>query len=182
MFSSNLLRPGSFRRHFMRGVFALFCLFTVILFTGCDLDDDFEINHELNPMLEGTWKTQWDGYIIDLNANTLEYDDGGWDLDFKGTIVGVVNFNSENTAGIIFIQYSKKPTDYDTGLPPDGDYVGIYFKELTGTAGQFAPPVEEYDPGEYRTPAKATLEEAKEIFTAGTMGDFVLYWATYEKQ
>ena len=165
-------------------VFAGLVLIAVSLsVTGCELDDEeYEESFEPNPMLEGEWRTEWDGYIINLGATTLEYVDGGYGVGFDGTIVKVVNFNSVRTAGIIFIKYGNKPVDYSTGVPPEGDYIGIYFKDLTSATGQFASPVEEYDSDTYLTPAKATQAEAEQTFTEGKAGDYVLSWVTYEKQ
>jgi hypothetical protein len=60
-----------------------------------------------------------------------------------------------------------------------GDYIGVYFKDLTNTSAQIANPVDHVT---YLTPAKVTLTEAKATFTADKMQDFVSQWATYQKQ
>jgi hypothetical protein len=132
-------------------------------------------------MINGAWKDNSGGdiYIINLSSKTLEYDDGGWDMGYKGNIKEIVYFNNKGTAGIIFIEYTKKPIDYGTGLPPGGNFIGIYFRNLTSKQGDFT------TPSNYPTepiPATSTLQEAKNKFTEDTMGTYTAFWSVCVKQ
>ena len=178
MFSFNSLHPGSLQRFLTQSVFALFFM-SAVLFIGCPTEEE----EDSNPSLHGRWTASYgDAYIINLNSQTLEYDDGGWGTGFEGDILKIAKFDSKGTAGIIFIEYTAKPVDYDTAIEPAGDYIGIYFRNLTRATGQFAPPIEEYEAGKYKTPAKASLAETEASFNLDNMGNFVSFWVTYEKQ
>ena len=175
MFSFDLLRPGSFRRHFMRGVFALFCLFTVILFTGCDLEpNNFIDDHQLNSNLIGTWRdyyegTSYDDYII--TAARLDYDSGG--IGYGGTIEYVSNF-SEN-AGVIIIKYDTS----DFKLADVGKYIGVYYRSLSAGTVEMSTAIND----DWSSAATVTKEQAESKFTEGNSGDYVTLWGgPYSKQ
>jgi len=139
------------------------------------------------PYLYGEWATEFDSYIINTVTGRLEYDDGGWGMGFSGEIQGMLLFTRASTSGVIFIRYSEdgRPTDWDwsdpenpIAIPIDGDYIGVFFRNLTDTSGQFANPVD----ANFRTPAQQTLAAARLAFTVDTMGDYVSFWATYTRQ
>ena len=132
--------------------------------------------------LGGEWRAEHDGYIINISGNLLEYNDGGWGSGFDGTILEIRKFNRSGTVGIIFIEYNNKPVDFTTGVEPAGNFIGIYFRNLTAATGQFASPIEEFESDQFRTPAKVTLAEAKRTFTQGNTGNYVSYWGSYERQ
>jgi hypothetical protein len=165
-----------------RSVAALFIVFT-LLFVGCSLDGKPAAQQQeetISVTLDGTWMSDFgDGFVVKLNAETFEYDDGGgFGAGYDGTIEEIVRFNNRGTAGVIFIKYVNKPIRWDTEEEPEGDYIGIYFRNLTTTQGSFAVPFTEEDP----IPAKASLEEAKNSFTEDKVGDYISYWAVYIKQ
>jgi hypothetical protein len=152
-------------------------LLAAFLFMGCSTESDNAGD------LDGVWLSNYgDGFIIDLIDNTLAYDFGGGFIGYSGAIKEIIYFGGVKTAGVIFIEYTIKPVDYDTGTEPAGDFIGIYFRKLTGSTGEFASPVGTDGEGNYITPAKTSLEEAKTSFTEETAGDDVLYWVTYVKQ
>jgi len=162
----------------------------VVALTGCQLEENISYD---GMWLGGTWSNEigGDSFIVDLETLQFEYDDGGWGMGYSGKIRGITTFNTNGTAGVIFIRYSEtgKPTDWDWSdfdnpipIPIEGDYIGIYFRNLTNTTGQFAVPAEEYEDGKFRTPAKATLTEARAAFIEGVMSDYVSFWVTYTKE
>jgi hypothetical protein len=145
------------------------------MFSGCSPEPNDD-----PPSLHGTW-ADFDSFIININDGTFEYDDGGdFGMSYTGTILKVTRFNSEGTSGVILIRYDSdnKPTDFGEDDPVAGDYIGIFFRNLTDTTGQFANPVDE----DFKTPAKSSLTEAETTFTLDKMGDFVSMWATYVRQ
>jgi len=169
--------------------FMCLVVMVIIFLLGCQLGDDPDFDGIWldktwvdGSWLNGTWSTEYDSYSINTQNLILEYDDGGWGMGFTGNIVGIMLFNTSGTAGIVFIEYTAKPVDYSTEMEPDGDFIGIYFRNLSDTSGQFASPAEEYEKDKFRTPAKATLEEAKAAFTEDLLGDYISFWATYTKE
>ena len=169
------LREGVFMSY--PGLFTkIFFVFVIVAaLTGCSepVEDPVSLN--------GSWASEFDEYIIDLDGETLEYD-GGYGFYYSGNILDINYFDTSRTAGIIFIEYKTKPIDFDTGKEPDGDYIGIYFRYLTSTAGAFASPAEIDKDGKYVTPAKESLEEAKKSFTKDNVGDYVSFWSVCRKQ
>ena len=132
--------------------------------------------------LHGTWSftgeygtDRWIIAAADLNSQKLSYDMDA-DIFFEGIIREVRIFGGNS--GVIFIKYTKKPTDYGAANPVEGDYVGIFFRSLSAASGQFAQPVN----GDYTTPAQPTLDAALDAFTADTMADYVSEWSTYVRQ
>jgi hypothetical protein len=119
-----------------------------------------------------------DGYIININAGTLKYADGGFGTGYDGTIEEIVKFNNSGTAGVILIKYINKPFYFDTEDQPAGNYIGIYFRRLTSSQGEFSTPYTEEDP----IPAKAGLEEAKASFTEDKTGDYISFWSVCVKK
>jgi len=161
---------------FLHGFFKLVLIILIIFIAAGCMEPD-EVGD-----LNGTWSTFYDSYMICLENNLLVYDDGGWGTEYSGTILDVIEFNDNKSSGIIFIKYINKPTDFSTETQPAGDYIGIYFRNLTFNIVELSTPTEEYASELFRTPAKATLEEAKLTFTVDTVGDYISYWGTYIKQ
>jgi hypothetical protein len=184
-------------RFFARKNFTLalmFCLSTALLFTGCDTDGGgsggnnnsggFVDDHKLNSSLIGTWSSVYgDNYVI--VANKITYDDGYGD-GFAGTIQYISNFTS--SAGVIIIKYDadKKPTYYDSFdnygdpdhiVPPKGDFIGIYYKDLKPGASVSMGGAYIYGGAE-----EATLDAAKKAFTAGNTGKYMSHYGTYTKK
>ncbi|MDR2543783.1 MAG: hypothetical protein LBC80_10105 [Treponema sp.] len=164
--------------------FGFSLVLALMVFTGCTLEEGTSLG---GIWLGGTWSTQYDRFIIDMEELELVneyYDgDGGWDVAYSGDIIGISMFDPTATAGVIFIFYDQKPIDWDTQAPPAENIIGIYFRNLTSTTGQFASPVEEDDDENIVTPAKASLAEAKAAFTKDEMDDYIRFgWVTYQKQ
>ncbi len=138
---------GSLSRILRRGVFTLtilFCLSSALLI-GCKMDEDdnsFVDDHLLNNKLIGTWSSTF-GESYTITDNYLSYESSYSDYSkYAGTIEYVSNFS--DSAGVIIIKYDEehKPKYYEEfdpvtyepiepALPLKGDYLGVYFKELT---------------------------------------------------
>jgi hypothetical protein len=189
MFSFSLPYRSAVRRRLMwRNVFALFvmfCLSATLLFTGCKTDSNDDEKYSLN----GTWVYNSDygseKYIIDTNAKTLEYEG-----NFKGKIHETTYFTS--SSGVIIIEYDVdgKPEYWDYSnfpevegpYPPLGDFLGIYFINLSATSVQLANASDAtYTDSYYRCEA-ASLNEAKTKFTADNVDLFIFDWSYVQPQ
>jgi hypothetical protein len=167
------------RRNFARSVFALFvmfCLSSVLLFTGCGTDEDDSID-----LLVGTWTSAY-GEKYNITSDKLAYDDG-----FGGGYAGAVKYVSafSDTAGVIIIEYDadKKPTYYDSyenyGDPDHivklkGNFIGIYYKDLT-------PGVSIKMGGAYADGGaeEKTLDAAKKTFTTENESKYMTFYGEY---
>ncbi|MDR3303535.1 MAG: hypothetical protein LBS86_03900 [Treponema sp.] len=166
------------------------CLvFSTLGFIGCkDEEESFVVDdHKLNPLLIGTWNSEYgDTYTINTEA-TLIYDSGvggsAPDSSYEGTVCYDSNFTSD--AGVIIIKYTDAPQYgvYDANytltdtLDPAGSFIGIYYKDLTSTSVSMA--------GAYTMPSgaeKTTLAAAISAFTAGNAGDYIYSYSTCSKQ
>ncbi len=177
---------GSLSRILRRSVFTLtvlFCLSSALLI-GCKMDDDdkFVDDHKLNNKLIGTWAdtNSGDSYIITGDHLTYQF---GTTINYAGTIEYVSNFS--DSAGVIIIKYDAEHRsiyyaddhygDPDYILDLKGDYLGVYFKELTPGSVQIG--------GVYAAGGaeEATLNDAKAAFTSGNEGDYMSWYGTYTK-
>ena len=166
-------------------IFAL--LLTALVFTGCPMSpgpDPWTAEQEwIYENLHGTWSAAnlgGDSWVIDAadnNFQTLAYDMGSG-IAFEGRILEVQLFDDDGSVGVILIRYRERPTDWEQSEPVAGDYIGVFFSNLTATTGQFAAPVDE----NWLTPAQTSLAAARRAFTVDTMGDYVGVWATYVRQ
>jgi preprotein translocase subunit SecG len=166
---------------------ALFLLVAAALFfAGCPMEDgdDSTEADTLPDKLIGTWADQQGGDSYVLSADRVAYDNG-----FGGGYAGTVEYINEFTeaAGVIIIKYDpdKKNKYYsdvnhygepEYEIAPPGDYIGIYYKELTAKlvktgAAYGAEP-----------PEKATLKEAKASFTEDNEGTYMTWYGTYTWQ
>jgi len=158
-------------------------LFTSFLVLGCKQEPDEDLGYELDSRLIGTWTSTYeDSYVI---TNTRLTYDNGYGGGYAGTIRAVT---TSGTAGVIIFEYDadKKPEyqNYDSSwqpvgdpYPPPGDFIGVYYQDLTpgvsvkmGTA-YVAGGAEE-----------KTLNAAKKAFTLGKEGDYMGSYGTYSKQ
>ena len=153
----------------------ILALIVCFLFLGCS-DEPEKINVTA---LNGTWSTQYDGYTINSSNNTLEYDDGGYDAGFAGSIEGISLFTAGGSDGVIYIKYTAKPTDFNTGTQPDGNFSAVYFRSLTSNTVEFAN-VTEGSP--VVTSTATSLNNAKAKYNVDTVGIYVTYWGAYSKQ
>jgi len=165
-----------------KGVAIFLIAMFAFLLIGCPNDnvsyDELWTAENSKFTLAGTWKTEYDGYIINLSESSLEYDDGGWGTGYIGTIEEIRKFNNDGTVGVILIKYTEKPIDFNTGKPPTGYYIGIYFRNLTSAQGDFTTASASDD----LIPAKTTLQVAKNTFTEGSMGKYTAFWSTCTKE
>jgi hypothetical protein len=154
-----------------------FVLGALLFFPGCELygkvgGDDANIEGALPYLLQGEWAyipttsgAPSDGYVI--TSTTIEYSYRGarTDMDYKGEIRFVSNYNSNS--GLIIIEYTKKPTYAGYN---GNDFFAIYYRihssNLMRMANTTTLPA-------YTCPDTATLEEAKAKFTRMTMGKYV---------
>jgi len=126
--------------------------------------DDVNIPGALPAELAGTWE-DYDSFTIDTTTNpaTLEYDGGGWG-DYQGTIVFVSNYDSKS--GLIIVEYTTGAPD--TGKP----FHSIYYLNLTSGTVSLNNTWQDNGGGDYNADT-ATLDEAKEKFTLGQMGNYM---------
>ena len=166
-------------------VVLLFFVLSSLLLSGCRTEEN-ELYDELwteeNSLytLAGTWATEYDKFIIDLDTQTIEYDDGGWGMGYSGIILEIRKFRENGSAGVILIEYITKPTDYATEAPPEGNFTGIYFKDVSGSTGQFSSPTEIIN-GKVVTAARTSAADSKKTFSGDAAGSFVSIWSTYTK-
>jgi len=166
-----LFRRRSIVMFLSRRAFALsvlLCLSLALLFTGCSTDGDGGGGVGLSSDLIGRWAStgSWgtDGYSIDTKKASYFYDDSTM---YAGTIRHVENFT--DSAGVIIIEYDK---EYDN---PDGNFIGIYFKNLTpGVSVQMG--IATLYPA---TTEEATLNAAVAAFTLGNEGKYMSYYGLY---
>jgi hypothetical protein len=175
-------------------VLAALLLFSAagLFFTACPMEDDDETKEgaDLPEKLIGTWKSVWNGgydtYELSKTRLTYSttYDGGEPSINYAGRVVSISEFTA--TAGVIIIKYdddhkNKYYSDLNHyGDPayliePPGDYVGIYYEELTVQSVKMGTAVGP----DYGPPEKATLKDAKAAFTEGMKGDYVPMPGTY---
>jgi hypothetical protein len=165
------LHPGSLSR-IARSVFApivMSCLFTALLFTGCDTEPEEKTNTGFIP--KGEWTDDFgSGYKI--TGSTLEYYTAYYSEDYpgentKGSIKEAVDFSKN--AGVLLIQITESTIE---GI--NGKFMGVYYKDYTSSHVFLANPVDE----SYAYVVKDTLNEAKKTFTVDNVETHVTYWGT----
>jgi hypothetical protein len=164
---------------------AVLVLLTGFLFISCDEPDPDPITPPPGidvSFLHGTWYSTNSGYdffIIDNTAKTLEYASGWGSGTYTGKILDIEKKTSAaETIGVIYIKFTEKPEDYNTGLPVTGDYTGIYFKLTKPSVnyGFYLPVDEDYSPV-----TTSTLAEAKTTCSLAKFDDYVLFDIEYAK-
>jgi len=182
----HLLQPGSLRPKMARSVFTIFVvsfLFAVLLFTGCKQEPD-DPTFELDERLIGLWtdSINLDSYTI--TSAHLTYTDWSGSIPYAGTIRHAV---SSGNAGVLIIEYDNDNKAsypiYDNNWNPTGDYhplkgnfIGIYYKDLTPNISVKLSGA--YIDGGAEEP---TLDAAKAAFTLDREGDYVYSYGTYTK-
>jgi hypothetical protein len=149
---------------------------------GCPLeDDDEDYGNGLNPGLIGTWASAY-GDKYSITGSRFTFDDG-YGGGYAGTISYVTNFAAN--AGVIIIEYDddNKPVYYDSFdnygdpdhvLPPKGNFIGIYYKELKpGNSVQMGVA---YTAGGAE---EVSRENAVAAFTEGNEGTYMGSYGTY---
>ncbi|GHV03172.1 hypothetical protein FACS189485_05610 [Spirochaetia bacterium] len=154
----------------LRNTFSLFAVFALVIgalpLVGCNDDSGFVDDHKLNSGLIGIWSYGSDAYTI--NADTLVYTSTyeGVTTGFTSSIEYIYNFSE--TAGVIIVEYTTKPTYYDYDASwnpinphePEGSFIGIYFRNLTAATVKLGSAYE----ADFSEVEVATLAEAKEKF------------------
>jgi hypothetical protein len=156
------------------------------LLASCNPDPGFVDDHNLNSMLINTWDSDSSSY--EITATHVSYLDSDGEISFAGNIKYVSNFSE--TAGVIIIEYDAayKPTYYDEWtenppgsgtwvpgdeLPLQGDFIGVYFKELTAGSARIA---SAYVAGGAE---ESTLADAKAAFTADSEPSYIYSYGSY---
>jgi len=188
MFTSIIPVGKGVRRNKAASLLFAICIAAAVVFVaGCKDEPDEKGS------LIGTWTSSaGDSYTIGSTAVTYSdpYKDTAhtppWaDASFQGTIRNNPSF--ENESGVIIIEYVTKPTDgaYDAnyqltgpGTQPAGNFIAVYWKDLTTSSISLATATNLTD---YSNPATATLGEAETKFTIAKAGDFVGQWGAYSK-
>jgi len=155
-----LIHHNSLRRNFMRGAFVLAIL--LCLFTGCktDTDDVF--------VLQGTWASAWDSYVI--TSTTVHYE--MFDAQLKGNIAELVEFT--DNAGVLIIEVTETADFIQNQI---GWFTGVYYKEGTKNSIKMGNAIDSsYDPVEV-----STLEEALSLFTVDNAETHIEMWGSYTK-
>jgi hypothetical protein len=152
-------------------VFVLFLITGAAFFPGCKTEDEDTGN------LVGTWKSSFDETWT-ITAAAVKT------ATFEGTIKNNPNF--EAPAGVIIIEYTKKPEYYDYGPAPDytktgpfdppGNFYAIYWKSLTAASIELSNAWDIKDFSHNGAPETTSLEAAIAKFT---MDDVVKYVGTY---
>jgi len=148
-----------------RKLFALavvFCLSTVLLFTGCITEPETEDTGFI-PL--GEWADSFGGsYTI---TNTSVEFDSGYGETFKGGIKDAVDFSKD--AGVLLVQISTSATEGQVEK-----FIGVYYKGYNASHVFLANAIDET----YALILKDTLAEAKKTFTVDNVETHVTYWGT----
>jgi hypothetical protein len=172
----------------------LLALFVAPLVTGCSNPSNSD-----DPTLVGKWVSSYGDYYVITGTTVIYNDNYEGDMNYVGTIRKITYFNA--TSGVIIIEYTagNKPKywDYDTSppyaktgnpadsnnpWPPQGDFLGIYFKNLTSTSIEFANATDITQMGHDTSCEAITLEAAISKFTLDAVDDFVYLFGSYAKQ
>ncbi|MDR1324492.1 MAG: hypothetical protein LBK00_00465 [Treponema sp.] len=153
-------------------------------FVGCDTG-----NKDDPGILTGNWSSGTDGYVITNTTLTYQgYKDPThpeWsDTNFAGTIENNPDFTQKS--GVIIVKYTGKPT-YGTynddwteltgGAEPTGEYMGIYWRDLTASSVALA---NAYDQAATETET-TTLDAATTKFTLANV-DTLVTWTYVQPQ
>ena len=158
----------------------LWIFFTIILLVmsliGCSNSSDFDY-YEVLPLnfLDGTWEGPFPGEMYIFAANTLTNDGS-----FVATIHEIGSWSSDNTSGIVIIEYTdKNPGGYWEWAtdPSDLNFTAFYFTNKTASTVEFASAV-------YGgvTPTKASVAEVKSHFTVHNVTTYFAMTSACVKQ
>jgi len=170
--SFTMRRDGAKAAKCVRYLCVLF-LFTNFLFMGCEDPKDE------NPSLHGTWESEYgEVFIIDLTKKTYSNPaDGEWgDYSLYGNIKEIVTFNSNGTAGIIYIEITSKGDVLLTN--GTGNFTGVHFINLTDTTVEISAAVDE----SYATPVRETLAQAKQLLNVDSVQTYFAWTSACVRQ
>ena len=142
-------------------------LFVSFGFMSCQQEDETEY---VNYSLTGTWQSSY-GEIFKITSTSLS-NGGSWGDAYAGNNLVVSYTNDEETAGYIYIKYTRAMNpdySYSETAPDVGKWYAIAFKELTASSVSLS--------GAYGTVSStSTLEEAISTFTIDNG-----YFSTYSE-
>ena len=131
-------------------------LFVSFGFMSCQQEDETEY---VNYSLTGTWQSSY-GEIFKITSTSLS-NSGSWGDAYAGNNLVVSYTNDEETAGYIYIKYTRAMNpdySYSETAPDVGKWYAIAFKDLTASSLSLS--------GAYGTVSStSTLEEAISTFT-----------------
>jgi hypothetical protein len=145
------------------------CLFTALLFTGCETEPDETENTGFIPT--GEWADGFgSGYKI--TGSTLEYYTAYYSEEYpgentKGSIKEAVDFSKD--AGVLLVQITESSIN---GI--NGKFIGVYYKDYTSSHVFLANAIDET----WALIVKDTLNEAKKTFTVDSVGTHVTNWGS----
>lgn len=142
-------------------------LFVSFGFMSCQQEDETEY---VNYSLTGTWQSSY-GEIFKITSTSLS-NGGSWGDAYAGNNLVVSYTNDEETAGYIYIKYTRAMNpdySYSETAPDVGKWYAIAFKDLTASSLSLS--------GAYGTVSStSTLEEAISTFTIANG-----YFSTYSE-
>ena len=124
---------------------------------------------ESTDSIVGTWtSTSKDYYTV--SASNVEYYDGGYGYDWKGTPAGKSETGS--TSGYVYIKYTSVETALDSSLV--GKYIAISYSGLTASSAKMATAYKSSG-----VTSEPSLSEAVKEFTIDN--GYYSYYGTYSK-
>ncbi|MDR2553115.1 MAG: hypothetical protein LBD31_08130 [Treponema sp.] len=161
-------------------------LLAASVFTACGGDGS-----GIPAATQGFWRAANGADWYGITQDSLRYGYGPGSIFaeplYKGQIRSVEYFTG--SSGVIIIEYDpdRKQTyyDYDAGYnviggpyPPPGNFIGVYFRNLTAKSGEFATA---YDAAKPHGCEEATLEAARAAFTLDAMGTYIFQMPGYAR-
>ena len=166
----------SSQRFSVRGIFALLvlsCLFTALLFTGCQQEPNGFRDVHFIPV--GEWTDDWGGGYTITNT-TVKYftADSEWEgvtypgVEISGTIEIAHDFS--HNSGVLIIKITNATAD---GLT-NGKYTGVYYRDYTSSHVLLANPID----AAYAPIQKDTFADAEKTFNADNVDTHVTMWGS----
>ena len=164
----------------------LWIFLTIILLVmplvGCSNSGDLDY-YEVLPLnfLDGTWKSSFNEIFI-FAADTLEHKYDTTQM-FTAKIHEIGSWSSDNTSGIVIIEYTWTTDDTGWGSPwaknPVGlDFTAVYFTNKTVNSVELASAADV----NYQTPTKASVAAVRLYFTVHNVGTYFNNTSACEKQ
>jgi len=180
----------SFTKKTLIAVLAVLFLATS-LFVSCSNPTGSDTGFQAPAELTGTWAADGSTDSYTIGSTRLSY--VGWDGvgGYSGTIKHISQFT--NNSGVIIIQYDKGHENsypiYDeswnpTGeyFPLHGDFIGIYYEDLTSTSVNIGTAYDLSSAGVDSGPEQVSLNAAIDTFTEANMGTYFSMRTHYDKQ
>lgn len=164
------MKHFNFLTHKLTVLFVIFL--SLFVFISCETEDDTEILSDvpiIKPITEnlfGTWKSDWDSYIISKNSETvtITYDDGGWGFGYKADVYGI-------TDNLIIIKFTKVDTLKEQNSI--NNYSCIIYENLKSSTVNMAEAHKEGSVLYKSTPKEAASEFTKQNGYYGITGEYI---------